>query len=483
LTTTRSKPNSAPSAGGWRSELRRTVERNRYIPVTPTPRQGAFLAFPTLEVGYGGAAGGGKSVALLMAALQYVGTPGYNALLIRRTFADLNLPDALIPLSHQWLAGTDARWNGQDHKWTFPSGATLTFGYCESANDVYRYQGAALAYVGWDELTQFPEQPYRYLFSRLRKRADLPVPLRVRAGFNPGGIGHDWVRARFIDGQTVDRRFVPAKLEDNPHLDREEYERSLDLLDPVTKAQLRHSDWDVRPEGNLFKREWFSGKVEDAPPAMRRRVRFWDLAATEAAPGKDPDYTASVLMGLDTTGGFWVLDATEFRATPADVEARVAAQASIDGRAVEIHMEQEPGASGKSMIDHYARTVLPGYDFHGVKSTGDKITRAKPFSAACQNGLVRLVRGTWVGRWIDNLTSFGLAGVHDDMADASAGAHHQLTDKDEPWGEQDVRRAFDGPGESLDDPSDDAPAMGDPFQARLLAQLRGTGSLDDPNEI
>jgi predicted phage terminase large subunit-like protein len=443
LITTPSKQNSKPSGIGWRDELRRTVELNRYIPVTPTPRQGAFLAFPTLEVGYGGAAGGGKSVALLMGALQYVETPGYNALLIRRTFADLNLPDALIPLSHQWLSGTPASWNGQDHKWTFPSGATLTFGYCESANDVYRYQGAALAYVGWDELTQFPESPYRYLFSRLRKRNDLPVPLRVRAGFNPGGIGHDWVKARFIDGQTDTRRFVPAKLEDNPHLDREEYERSLDLLDPVTKAQLRHSDWDVRPEGNLFKRQWFAGKIYDNAPPLTRRVRFWDLAATEEAPGTDPDYTSPVLMGTDAAGNFWITDADEFRATPADVEERVQTQAHIDGRDVEIYMEQEPGASGKSMISHYARTVLAGYDFHGVKATGDKITRAKPFSAACQNGLVKLVRGSWVAKLIDRLTGFGLKGVHDDMTDAAVGAHAALTGGIREWDSDDWGNVFD----------------------------------------
>jgi predicted phage terminase large subunit-like protein len=393
-------------------------------------------------VGYGGAAGGGKSVALLMAALQYAETPGYNALLIRRTFADLNLPDALIPLSHQWLTRTDARWNGQDHKWTFPSGATLTFGYCESANDVYRYQGAALAYVGWDELTQFPESPYRYLFSRLRKRHDLPVPLRVRAGFNPGGIGHDWVKARFIDGQTESRRFIPAKLEDNPHLDREEYERSLDLLDPVTKAQLRHSDWDVRPEGNLFKRQWFVGKIEEKAPPLVRRVRFWDLAATEEAPGTDPDFTANVLMGVDASGGFWIEDADEFRETPANVEKRVAGQAEIDGRGVEIRMEQEPGASGKSMIDHYARVVLPGYDFQGVKSTGDKITRAKPFSAACQNGLVRLVRGSWVAKLIDRLTGFGLPGVHDDMTDGASGAHLVLTGGAKAWDGDQLEKKF-----------------------------------------
>lgn len=401
------------------------------------------MSLPTLEVGYGGSAGGGKSVALLASALQYVETPGYHALLLRRTFAELSLPGGLIPLSHEWLTDTPARWNEQKHQWIFPSGATITFGYCETSQDIYRYQGPAFAFVGWDELTQFQEAPYLYLFSRLRRRAGLPVPLRVRSSFNPGGIGHDWVRQRFIDETRHDRLFVSARLEDNPYLDRESYESSLDRLDPVTRAQLRHGDWDIRPEGNLFKREWFANRIEDAgPKAFKRVARFYDLAATEAKPGTDPDYTAGVLMGEDDAGMFWILDAHEFRATPADVESAIKTTASIDGRGVEIYIEQEPGASGKSMIDHYQRTVLPGYAVHGVRSSGDKITRAKPFSAACQNGLVRLVRGSWVGNLIDRLTGFGLPGVHDDMTDAAAGAHRALTGGAQAWDTGDLKKRF-----------------------------------------
>lgn len=418
----------------------------------PTPRQGAFLAYPTLEVGYGGAAGGGKSVALLMAALQYVDTPGYNALLIRRTFADLNKPDALIPMSHEWLAGTDARWNGQDHRWTFPSGATLSFGYCESDRDVYQYQGAAFSFVGWDELTQFGETPYLYLFSRLRRREGLPVPLRIRAGFNPGGIGHDWVRARFVDGQTDQRRFVPAKLEDNRYLDQHSYEESLNKLDAVTRAQLRHGDWNVRPEGNLFKREWFNGRiVQDAPRHIVRRARFWDLAATEAAPGKDPDYTAGVLIGVDDGGYFYVLDVQEFQHTPHQRNQIIRATAQRDGRETTVYIEQEPGSSGKSVIDQFVREILPGYSVYGMRSTGDKITRAKPFSAACENGLVRLVAGSWVGKFIERLTGFGLPGVHDDVTDAAAGAHRALTRDDEPWTQEQLDELEHGDGISLDD--------------------------------
>lgn len=413
--------------------MRRTIERNPFVPVTPTPRQGAFLALTTVrEVGYGGAAGGGKSAALLMAALQYVETPGYHALLIRRTFADLNLPDALIPLSHEWLSGTPAKWSEQRHQWTFPSGATLTFGYCETARDIYRYQGPAFAFAGWDELTQFEMFPYRYLFSRLRKRLNLPVPLRVRAGFNPGGIGHEWVKRRFIDlADGVSRMFVPARLEDNPYLDREAYEESLDQLDPVTRRQLRHGDWDVQPEGELFKRDWFAGRTidRDRLPRDRQRVRYWDLAATAPKPGKDPDYAVGCLMSREG-GRFYVEDVQRFRVTPAEVKGRVRAQAVRDGRDVSIRIEQEPGASAKIFIDDFARE-LSAFDLRGVPSLRDKMTRAKPASAACERGDVWMVAGAWAEAFLDELCAFPGA-AHDDQVDSFTGAYNELA-SDEPW--------------------------------------------------
>lgn len=355
-----------------------------------------------------------------MSALQYVETPGYNALLLRRTFADLMLPDALIPMSHEWLSDTNANWNGSSHQWTFPSGATLTFGYCENSNDIFRYQGAALAHVGWDELGQFNEFPYRYLFSRLRKKKGLPVPLRIRSGFNPGGIGHEWVRARFVDGQTDGRRFVPAKLEDNPHLDREAYETSLNELDPVTRAQLRHGDWNIRPEGNLFKRAWFK-VVENPPVDFKRKVRAWDLAATEPGPGKDPDYTAGAKLGLGHDGQIYGLDVIRMRVTPREVEKIIRQTAELDGRDTAIRIEQEPGSSGVALIDHYVRDVLPGWNVVGAPATGDKVTRSLPLSAACERGIVVLCRGKWIPTFLDEITAFPQV-AHDDQVDAFVGA-------------------------------------------------------------
>jgi hypothetical protein len=236
-------PNSAPELlGSLFPPLR------RYWPNlgTCSAQQAAFLLLDSLEAFYGGAAGGGKSDALLAAALQYVDVPGYAALILRRTFRQLDQPDAIMSRSKEWLTGTDARWNDDAKRWTFPSGATLTFGYLDAEKDVYNYQGPAYQFVGWDELTQFPEKVYKYLFSRTRRRKDLAalgVPIRHRSASNPGGVGHGWVKRRFIDQRPDGVVFIPAKVADNPGLDTEEYARSLEQLDTVLRAQLLDGDW------------------------------------------------------------------------------------------------------------------------------------------------------------------------------------------------------------------------------------------------
>lgn len=405
--------------------LKHTVLENKYVPWNPNPKQAEFLTEHCPEMLYGGAAGGGKSVALLMGALQFVDVPNYAALLLRRTFADLNLPDALIPLSHQWLQGTDAKWDSQKHQWKFGNGALVQFGYLETEVDKYRYQGAAFSYVGFDELTQFTESQYRYLFSRLRKRLNVNVPLRMRAASNPGGIGHEWVKLRFIQrADADDRKFVSARLEDNPQLDAAAYHESLAQLDPVTRAQLRNGDWDVRPEGNMFKRAWIG--VDVPPASFKRTVRAWDLAATEASVGKDPDYTVGAKLGLDHNGTVWILDIVRMRATPREVERVIKQTAMLDGVGVSIRIEQEPGSSGKSLVDHYNRDVLTGFDCRGVPATGDKVTRANPFSAACEQGRVKIAAAKWAGEFLDELCAFPEVN-HDDQVDAAVGSFSNLT--------------------------------------------------------
>ena len=420
---------SSPLAPSSSQAARLALKWSPYIPQAPTPRQTAFLlladGFP--EAFYGGAAGGGKSSALLMSALQYADVPGYAALILRRTYRDLALPGALMDRAQEWLGPTDAVWQAADHSWRFPSGATLTFGYLDGDNDVYRYQGAEFQYVGFDEATQFSERQYRYLFSRLRRLSGSPVPIRMRAASNPGGPGHDWVKQRFlIEGPQHGRVFITARLADNPHLDRDQYEQSLDQLDPVTRAQLLSGDWEVRERGALFRREWFP-IVERAPAQLDQQVRYWDLAATVPRPGTDPDWTAGALVGADGRGTFYVLDVRRTRGTPQQVEALVAQTATLDGNDTIVMIEQEPGGSGISLISHYQRNVLPGYAVRADKVTSNKVSRAMPLASMAEAGNVKLVRGPWITAFLDEAEAFPY-GTHayDDAVDAVAGGFQQV---------------------------------------------------------
>jgi len=240
-----------------------------YIPHKPHAKQAEFLGLDSREALYGGAAGGGKSDALLMAALQYVHVPGYTALILRRTFADLILPDAIMARAKEWLAGTDAVWNEQRKQFAFPSGAVLQFGYLDTEKDKFRYQGGAYQFIAFDELTQFPEAWYRYLFSRLRRLKGAPVPMRVRAATNPGGIGHEWVRRRFIAKADPERPFISAKLDDNPSLDADEYREALGVLDETTRRQLEEGLWIRDADGLVYRFSESRNVIQKAPECQR----------------------------------------------------------------------------------------------------------------------------------------------------------------------------------------------------------------------
>jgi len=382
-----------------------------------------FLLRPEREVLYGGAAGGGKSEALLMIALQYVDVPGHAAMVFRRTYADLALPGALMDRAHEWLHDSGASWSQQEKQWTFPSGATITFGYLDGPRDHYRYQGVEVQTLCFDELTQLREEQYRYLHSRLRRSDTSEVPLRIRSASNPGGEGHDWVARRFGLGAYAkdadgSRPFIPATLDDNPYLDRESYRETLMGLDPVTRQQLLEGDWNARESGSVFRREWFG--FTDAVPASAQMIRYWDRAATAARNGNDPDYTVGALVGMHE-GMYYIAHVERFRGTPADNERRIQQIADTDGPKVQIRMEQEPGSSGADTIDHYARRVLAGYSFKGDRPTGPKTERAAIWASAAEQGNVWLVRGAWNTAFIDEAEAFPL-GSHDDQIDAVSGA-------------------------------------------------------------
>jgi predicted phage terminase large subunit-like protein len=122
----------------------------------------------------------------------------------------------------------------------------------------------------------------------------------------------------------------------------------------------------------------------------------------------------------------YVMDVRKIRAKGDKVEQLIAQTAAEDGHTVSIRIEQEPGSSGKALIDQYARYVVPGYDLVGLRASGDKVTRARPFAAAVANGNIRLVRGPWLTDFLDEMSSFPEACNHDDQVDSCVGAFTYL---------------------------------------------------------
>ena len=407
----------------------------KYVTHLPTEKQWAFLLLDCLEAMFGGQAGGGKSDCLLICALQYVDVPGYAALLLRRTYADLNKPGSLIPRSHEWLRGTDAHWRGDLYQWQFPSGAVLDFGYLDHDADVYKYQSSQYQMIGFDELTQFLEHWYRYLFSRLRRPTAMPfVPLRMRGATNPGGIGHEWVKRRFIlEGVAHGRAFVPSALTDNPHVDQRAYSEALEELDPITQAQLRNGDWDARPAGEMFDPSWFKVIEESELPTVPklRWIRSWDMAATKTPHSA---WTAGVKMAV-ANGTVYISHIARRRGDPGETEDLIRQTAESDGRDVPIWIEQEGGSGGINTMYRYQRVVLFGFNVNPFKPRMDKVTRAQPFSSTARRGDVRLVLSRsggndWISRFLDEASTFPQ--FYKDQIDAASQGFTVLTTQAAP---------------------------------------------------
>jgi len=400
------------------------------------PKQAAFLLLDTKEALYGGSAGGGKSEGLLAGALQDVEEYPVASLLLRRTYADLNKRDGLMFRAREWLAPTDAHWDGQNHRWSFPSGATLDFGFIDHEGDELKFQSAQYHYIGFDELTHFPEHHYLYLFSRMRRLENSPIKMRMRSGTNPGGPGHEWVRNRWNlpEGPKNNPNlvFISADLYDNPFLRHEEYIDNLNMLGDVTKAQLLGGDWTATSTGGYFTVENFGivgwGEVPSATEFVAI-IRYWDFAATEPSEANpDPDYTVGLKLGLTRKGindpllpDWYVLDVERFRGNPGTVENRIRAVAERDGPRVVQWLEQERGAAGKLNFRNYAVNVLSKSTSRPLYATGTKESKAKIAAARVDDGRVHLVDGEWIPDFMAELGIFPL-GSHDDQVDGLSNA-------------------------------------------------------------
>ena len=271
----------SPSTGITEELDFEATPKEREVIFKPNPGpQTEFLAAPEREVLFGGSAGGGKSYSLLADPMRYFSNPAFSGLILRRTNDELRelvfKSQELYPKAYK-----GAKWQEKKSQWIFPSGARLWMTYLERDEDVLRYQGQSFSYIGVDELTQYATSfSWQYLRSRLRT-TDPDLPIFMRATSNPGGPGHQWVKKTFIDpapaGQTFDatdiesgevlrypdthekagqslfkRKFIPAKLSDNPYLmEGGQYEANLLSLPEMQRRQLLEGDWSIA-EGAAF---------------------------------------------------------------------------------------------------------------------------------------------------------------------------------------------------------------------------------------
>jgi predicted phage terminase large subunit-like protein len=415
-----------------------------------TLRQAEFLSYEGREALFGGAAGGGKSVAILLAALQYAEEPGYTALILRRTHKQLAKADSILSKAKEWLLPLGVRWNGDEHKFTFPSGATLEFGHMAEANAIYDYQGGSWAFVGVDEATQFTEEMIAYPRTRQRRVAGSAVPIRWRGASNPGGIGHEHIKARYVADEsgrspcTPQRQFFPATLQDNPHIDREDYVQQLREggIDPLTLQQLLNGDWDA-VAGGRFQKSWFRRYdlahdgtevvLEGRRPVMLRDCARFATVDVAASVKDSADYTVISSWAITPCRSLVWLDMDRGRWEVPDLVPAV--RRSYRRWALD-YVGVEGGGTQKAVYqllcrtDMAARELLPGQ--------ADKLMRATAAIVLAEAGRVYVPRGgadaPWLADALGELVRFtGDPGrdAHDDVVDTVAYAARMLRNLDD----------------------------------------------------
>lgn len=442
------------------------LAEDEVVALGPQPGpQTAFLTTTADIAIYGGAAGGGKSYALLLEPLRHFDNPRFGCVIFRRNSTQVRNEGGLW---HESVA-LYTQLNGYPREayleWHFPKGARVKFGHLEHERSVYDWHGSQIPLLGFDELTHFSEKQFWYMLSRNRSTSG--VPGYIRATCNPDA--DSWVRRLidwFIDaeGYPIAERsgclrwfvrredeivwsnskaelleqfgadcmpksftFIPSKIQDNKILMQKDpnYIASLKALSRIERLRLLGGNWNVRAAaGQVFQREWFP-IVEVIPGGWAQSIRFWDRAATKPnESNRDPDYTRGLKLYKYPDGTFVVADLKSIRDTPGQVESLVRNVASHDGQSVRIMSQQDPGSAGVAEATHFIR-MLAGFDVRVATTSKDKLTRAKPVSAQAEVGNIRVLRAPWNDEFFTELENFP-EGKHDDIVDVLSGSFNEL---------------------------------------------------------
>ena len=434
--------------------------------------QEKFLA-TSADIGiYGGAAGGGKTYAILMEPLRYINTKGYRAVIFRKNFNQIFASGGIWDESQEMYGDIAGAKSVQTPKfrWSFKNKANIYFDFLGRDADVEKWQGSQITFIGFDELTHFSERQFFYMLSR--NRSTCGVKPYVRATCNPDA--DSWV-AKFISwwidqetGYPIPERsgkirymvrveddiiwadsraelaergiekdkiksvtFIASTLNDNKILMEKDpsYRANLESLPLVERERLLHGNWKIKPAaGMFFKRVQIGEVLDKLPDDIVSIVRAWDLAATDVDEDDDAAYTSGVLMAKRANGRFLVVDVINQQLKAGDVRKLVRTTAAADNAKygyVRQRLPQDPGQAGKEQAQSYI-AMLSGYDVVKKAESGSKQTRAEPMAAQWQLGLFDVMAGAWNEPYFNQLESFPESKFKD-MVDASSSAFNELT--------------------------------------------------------
>lgn len=416
----------------------------------------------------GGAAFAGKTFSLLLEPLRYLNAQGVTAVIFRRTQQQIRKPGGMWDEARKLypLFGLTPMGSLEFRR---PDGWTLVkLDGLEYEDDVYNFDSAQLPLICFDQLESFTWFQFFYLLGRNRDPSGKVKPY-VRAACNPdpdswlakfiewwidqetgypiperSGVLRWFVRYQDVlywadstaelvqrfgaDASPKSVTFIPGTIYDNKigMAKDPDYIANLKALPLVQRERLLGGNWKIRAKpGLLFRREWL--KPLDVPPSHLIKVRYWDLAATEATESNNPAWTVGVQLGKYLHHNRYViLDVRRMQVSPKKVEEAIKNMAGADGTETRIGLPQDPGQAGKAQVS-YLVGQLAGYTATAKPETGDKLTRFGPFSAQCEHGNVDYVKGPWNDVYfaaLEGLSEDCKIGLDD--ADASSGAFNML---------------------------------------------------------
>lgn len=440
----------------------------------PGPQE-RFLATPADICIYGGAAGGGKTFALLMEPLRHINNPGFGAVILRKNITQVTTEGGLWDEAFEvygHMRGARAVQSPR-MKWVFPSGARVSFMHLERDAELFKWQGSQIALLEFDELTHFTERMFFYMLSRCRSGCG--VKPYIRATCNPdadswvaqfiswwvdqetgypiperSGVLRYMIRRnetiewadtpdelceRFDLYTTDDRRevksvtFIASRLEDNKILMERDpsYLANLKAQSLVERERLLYGNWKIKPAAGLFFRRSQVTMVDAIPNDVIRWCRAWDLAATTQAENGEAAYSSGILMGKRACGRYVIANVINVREKAADIRKLVRNVAFVDRKnfqSVCIRLPQDPGQAGKAQIESYIK-YLSGFNVKGVRETGSKTARAEPMAAQWQAGNFDVLTAEWNDMYFSQLESFPES-TFKDMVDAGSSAFTEL---------------------------------------------------------